>query len=157
MITLALAACGSTSSTSTSPATDASSTPPEGGVVRPPTGDCTMFSRRFGPVTLPAATLGSPYSEALRDYADREWFGREYQISYVNGLPPGLELTSKLDPILRGAPTTLGSFEFDVEAYRDSTSGGCSFMPDPQTFRIEVTDGDGGADAGPEAGPHAPH
>lgn len=116
---------------------------------RPEQGSCTNFSLQFGPVTLPPASLGAPYEVRLRDYADPQWSGVKYGAS--NGpyeLPVGFELTAPLDPVLRGVPTSAGSFEFGVFAIHGLDSNGCSTMPDPHTFHLEVVDADDGTDAG---------
>jgi hypothetical protein len=91
------------------------------------------------------------YEARLRDYADREWGGLEYSLSNADSLPPGLDLTStdlKTDPVLRGVPTSAGSFAFTVLAVHGTDSNGCSTMPDPHSFQIDITDADGGSDAG---------
>jgi hypothetical protein len=121
----------------------------DAGVVAPPrAGECGAFSRPFGPVTLPSASKGATYEVRLREYADSEWWGLEYS---AEDLPPGLELTSTPDPLLRGVPTSAGSFELTVLAIHGKSSNGCSTMPDPHTFRLDVADVNGGTDAGADA------
>ena len=113
--------------------------------VEPP-GTCENFSLHFGPATLPPASKGTTYEVALRTYADREWRGLQYKAA---SLPPGLALaTSPVDAlVLRGVPITSGVFDFDVYAIHGSDSNGCSTMPDPHKFHLEIGDGDAGADA----------
>lgn len=110
-------------------------------------GTCENGSLTFDRVTLPSASKGEGYEVRLRDYADPAWRGLEYR---ADALPPGLELTDSPPdaPILRGVATAVGSFDVVVYAVHGIDSNGCSTMPDPQPFRLEVTEGDAGADGG---------
>lgn len=134
-----------------SPERDAQRTSDAGAVERPGSGQCGNGSLTFGPVTLPSASKGTTYEVRLRDYADPDWFGLEYAMSDADALPPGLELTSSPDPVLRGVPTSAGSFELTVSAIHGTDSNGCSTMADPHSFRLDIADVDGGADAGADA------
>lgn len=109
-------------------------------------GTCENFSLTFGPVTLPSASKGKPYEVHLKEHAESGWYGVTHD---SEGLPPGLELTRGPYPILRGIPISVGSFEFSVYATHDIDSNGCSTMPDPHGFRLDIEDeGDGGTEAG---------
>lgn len=159
LIGCALAACGSENerssrSTPSSDAKDETSQRPSGPQTtdRQLEGSCENFSLQFGPATLPPASLGAPYEVRLRDYADRQWSGVKYSASDgAYDFPAGFELPDPLDPVLRGVPTSAGTFEFAVLALHGLDSNGCSTMPDPHTFRIEVVEADGGSDAGADA------
>jgi hypothetical protein len=120
-----------------------------GGIMTPPPGEgqCENFSLTFGSVTLPAAVKGTTYDIRLHDYAQDGWYGDEYS---PESLPPGLELTTHApasDPVLRGVPTEAGSFRFVIRAVHGLDGNGCSTMPDPHPFVLDVAEADGGADA----------
>jgi hypothetical protein len=114
-------------------------------------GFCENGSLDFGPATLPSGPKGVAYRVVLGDYAEDGWYGESYYGS-SNALPPGLKLTGKSPKsalVVEGVPTKAGSFELTVYAGHGLDSNGCSTMPDPHTFTLEITDGDAGyADAG---------
>lgn len=111
----------------------------------PEEGRCELGSLSFGPSDLPAAVLGHAYEVDAADYAEEGWRGASYSAS---SLPEWLA-ASKSGVYLSGVPTETGTFQFTIYAVHDATSDGCSIMPDPHTFRIEVTAtaADAGADA----------
>lgn len=138
---LLLVAC-TTSSSPEPTSTEKTTTPPP--PPTPPTpprqeGQCENFSLSYGPVTLPRAVHGEAYDVMLSEYADSEWRGSSYGDSY--SLPPGLTLIgkdSRESLALRGTPTTAGSYDFTVSAYHGLDANGCSTMPDPHRFHLEI-------------------
>ena len=105
---------------------------------------CENGSLHFGPVALPPAMEGAAYSVSLLDYAEEGWIGASY-----GGTPPfGFELDEET-LVLSGTPIVTGLFNFTVEAYHEVVDG-CSTMPDPHDFTIEVLPDVGETDPGTE-------
>jgi hypothetical protein len=147
-------ACGSAQGSPTT--SDAGSRPATGddaGVTTQfPPGTCENGSLSFGPYTLVSTFVGAAYSVDLRDYASSEWSGVEYS---ADDLPPGISLASVDEPRLTGKATKSGQFTFTVAALHGVSSNGCSTMPDPASFVLDVggdaTAVDAGADASSES------
>ncbi|MBX3260481.1 MAG: hypothetical protein KF782_12375 [Labilithrix sp.] len=153
VIACVLAACASEiehAGSAAFPKEEAHRTNDAGVVERPGSGSCGNFSLTFGPVTLPSASKVATYEVRLRNYAEPGWYGLEYVEDAAETLPPGLELTSTPEPVLRGVPTSAGSFDFTVLAIHGTDSNGCSTMPDPHSFHLDIADVDG-IDAGADA------
>jgi hypothetical protein len=157
-VVCALGACGSEiergAGSARSPKEDVpskSGAGPAGTAERAGAGKCENFALDFGPVTLPSGSKGASYEVRLKDHAEPGWSGVVYFESSGRDLPAGLELTGSSDPVLQGVPTSAGSFEITVLAGHGKDSNGCSTMPDPHVFRLDIADPDGGIEAGPDA------
>jgi hypothetical protein len=57
-------------------------------------------------------------------------------------VPEGFEVTghTKSTLVLRGTPTKVGTITFTVYAVHGRASNGCSTMPDPHAFSLEILD-----------------
>ena len=114
-------------------------------------GFCENGSLDYGPLALPPAVKGREYEAKVSEWADDDWWGTFY---YESSLPPGLVLGGDEHHlgslVIRGTPTESGRFEVRLYAGHDVDSNGCSTMPDPHTFEIEIyeTDLDAGTDGG---------
>lgn len=144
LLVCAVAACASHGERADT-STDAGGKPSTTDVPSIP-GDCENGSLRYGPRALPPATRGATYEVRLSEHAEPDWRGAGY---HAGTLPPGFDLegTTRDTLTLRGVPAEAGSFELTVYAIHDRDSNGCSTMPDPHTFHLDVVDGDAGADA----------
>jgi hypothetical protein len=86
----------------------------------------------FTPSTLPDATVGTSYSQALSVSGGTAPYGG-YQVSSGN-LPAGLTLSSS--GVISGTPTAGGSDTFTIKA-KDSSGGGGPYS-DTQTYTLNI-------------------
>ncbi len=151
LVSVTLASCGDVASPAPVPLPESSAESDAGTTIHPPNGDCENGSLSFGPVALPVANVGTPYDERLLTHAESGWYGVMYSHGGVDveALPAGLTVQGKADPRVTGVPRHPGRFTFTVDAIHSRDSNGCSTMPDPHEFVLDVVDelADGGTDA----------
>jgi hypothetical protein len=123
--------------------------PPTTSDDRPPTTNeedtCTAFAIQYGPVTLPYAVKGRPYSAFISEHADDDWWGVSYDWDHV-ALPDGLVLEGDERYVeslrIHGVPTETGRFRISVSAVHERIPDGCFIQPDPHAFELDVSETD---------------
>jgi hypothetical protein len=87
------------------------------------------------PSSLPAATVGVPYNQAI--YASDQLTGSaSMYYAYVGSLPPGLNFTRRINELdITGTPTTSGTFSFNATA-EDILYPSLGYATQPYTLTI---------------------